>query len=137
MAGRIGNTVTINGRLPDTFPVRAGERLRLRLINAANARIFGLEFEGHQPQIIALAGQPVEPHASEGGRIVLRQAMRVDLIVDITGVPAGRSRVIDTLYRDGASRLADLVYADLTFLDISSATPARLLSNAQPDPGTR
>src|SRR3546814_10182872 len=43
MAGRIGNTVTINGRLPDTFPVRAGERLRLRLINAANARIFGLE----------------------------------------------------------------------------------------------
>src|SRR3546814_4138251 len=51
MAGRIGNTVTITGRLPDTFPVRAGERLRLRLINAANARIFGLEFEGPQPQI--------------------------------------------------------------------------------------
>jgi len=30
MSGRIGNTVTINGRVPDRFPVRAGERLRLR-----------------------------------------------------------------------------------------------------------
>src|SRR5229473_3967609 len=44
MAGRIGNTVTINGRVPESIRVRSGERLRLRLINAAPARIFGLEF---------------------------------------------------------------------------------------------
>jgi len=31
--GRIGNTVTVNGRMPGTFAVRSGERLRL--INAA------------------------------------------------------------------------------------------------------
>src|SRR3546814_8833877 len=74
MAGRIGNTVTINGRLPDTFPVRAGERLRLRLINAANARIFGLEFEGHQPQIIALDRS--EEHTSE-----LQSLMRISSAV--------------------------------------------------------
>src|SRR3546814_8215099 len=49
MSGRIGNTVTVNGRVIETFGVRAGERIRLRLINAANARIFGLEFEGHRP----------------------------------------------------------------------------------------
>ena len=49
MAGRIGNTVTVNGRVTDTFAVRAGERLRLRLINAATARIFGLEFQDHRP----------------------------------------------------------------------------------------
>src|SRR3546814_697273 len=138
MAGRIGNTVTINGRLPDTFPVRAGERLRLRLINAANARIFGLEFEGHQPQIIALDGQPVEPPASEGGRIVLGPAMRVALLVDMTGVPAGRCRVIDTFYRDRAYRLVDLVYADLPLRDKIPDTPIRLPSNplAEPDVGT-
>ena len=41
--GRMGNTVTINGRIQEAFAVRAGERLRLRLINVANARIFGLE----------------------------------------------------------------------------------------------
>ena len=47
--GRVGNTVTVNGRILETFPVRAGERLRLRLINAANARIFALEFQDHRP----------------------------------------------------------------------------------------
>jgi FtsP/CotA-like multicopper oxidase with cupredoxin domain len=31
------------------FAVRPGERIRLRLINAANARIYGLRFGGHKP----------------------------------------------------------------------------------------
>ena len=47
--GRVGDTVTINGRVPEAFPVRRGERIRLRLINAANARVFGLRFAGHAP----------------------------------------------------------------------------------------
>ena len=29
-AGRIGNTVTINGKVPETSPVTSGERIRLR-----------------------------------------------------------------------------------------------------------
>jgi FtsP/CotA-like multicopper oxidase with cupredoxin domain len=48
-AGRLGNTVTINSKVPEDFPV-ARERLRLRLINIANARIFCLECEGHEPR---------------------------------------------------------------------------------------
>ena len=51
-AGRLGNTVTINGRVPDTVALRAGERIRLRLINAANARIFALDFGDLVPQAI-------------------------------------------------------------------------------------
>ena len=31
-SGRIGNTITLNGRAPSSLPVRAGERIRLRLI---------------------------------------------------------------------------------------------------------
>ncbi|MEM7043410.1 MAG: multicopper oxidase domain-containing protein, partial [Pseudomonadota bacterium] len=42
--GRIGNSATVNGTIPDNETVRSGERLRLRLINAANARTFGLDF---------------------------------------------------------------------------------------------
>src|SRR5207244_3632626 len=76
MAGRVGNTVTINGRVPGRFAVRAGERIRLRLINGAPARIFGLEFKGHSPLVVALDGQPIEPHAPDGGRVVLGPAMR-------------------------------------------------------------
>ena len=82
--GRIGNVVTVNGAVRDTFEVRAGERIRLRLINAANARIFALEFEGHTPKVIALDGQPVEPHEPPNGRVFLGPAMRADLLVDLT-----------------------------------------------------
>src|SRR3546814_4729774 len=105
MAGRIGNTVTVNGRVPETFAVRSGERIRLRLINAANARIFALEFEGHAPVVIALDGQPVEPHAPEGGRVVLGPAMRADLILDMTGAPSGRFQVVDNFYQGLGYRL--------------------------------
>src|SRR5438105_3129205 len=42
MSGRIGNTVTINGRVPQPFAVKTEERVRLRLVNAALARIVRL-----------------------------------------------------------------------------------------------
>jgi FtsP/CotA-like multicopper oxidase with cupredoxin domain len=99
MSGRIGNTVTINGRVPDRFPVRSGERIRLRLINAAPARIFGLEFKSHRPLVASFDGQPVEPHVPEGGRVVLGPAMRTDLILDMTGKPAHSAAVLDTFYK--------------------------------------
>src|SRR6266568_1719023 len=94
MSGRIGNTVTINGRVPTRFEVRSGERTRLRLVNAASARIFGLEFKDHRPFVIALDGQPIEPHAPDGGRIVLGPAMRADLIIDMIGAPGSSASVI-------------------------------------------
>ncbi|MHB1220364.1 MAG: multicopper oxidase family protein, partial [Alphaproteobacteria bacterium] len=52
MSGRVGNTVTLNGGVPADEKVRAGERVRLRLINAALARIMALRFEGHRPVIV-------------------------------------------------------------------------------------
>ncbi|TJW39091.1 MAG: multicopper oxidase family protein, partial [Mesorhizobium sp.] len=111
-SGRVGNTVTINGRVPDVFQVRKGQRIRLRLINAANARIFGLDFGNHQPAIIALDGQPVEPHAPEGGLVVLGPAMRADLILDMTADAGSRVSVIDRFYEGLEYRLVDLAYAD-------------------------
>ncbi len=133
--GRIGNTVTVNGRVRDTFDVRAGERIRLRLINAANARIFGLQFEGHSPQIIALDGQPVEPHAPADGRVVIGPAMRVDLVLDLTGRPGQRFQVTDVFYRDLEYRLVDLAYSDETPLrDFSRESALRLPKNPLPEP---
>jgi len=108
--GRIGNTVTINGRLPADLKVRAGERLRLRLINAANARIFALDFQGHAPQVIALDGHAVTPFAPEAGRVVLAPGERCDLIVDCLGDAGQRHAVIDDRYRTRAYRLLDIVY---------------------------
>jgi FtsP/CotA-like multicopper oxidase with cupredoxin domain len=110
MAGRIGNTVTVNGRVPETFAVRAGERIRLRLINAANARIFGLNFRGHEPQVVALDGHPVEPHPIPG-RLTLGPGGRADLIVDLVGEPGERFPVVDSFYWQSRYRLLDLAYS--------------------------
>jgi FtsP/CotA-like multicopper oxidase with cupredoxin domain len=111
-AGRIGNTVTVNGAIRETFELRAGERIRLRLVNAANARIFGLEFRGHDPMVIALDGQPVAPHRPEGGRIVLGPSMRADVLLDATGEPGRSYTVVDDFYPRGTYRLLDLRYAN-------------------------
>jgi FtsP/CotA-like multicopper oxidase with cupredoxin domain len=96
--GRIGNLVTINGEELDNLPVKAGERLRLRMINAANARVFGLRFEGMEPTVIALDGHPVTPHAPPDGRVVFGPGQRVELILDVAGNPGDRLAVVDDYY---------------------------------------
>ncbi|MBU2531839.1 MAG: multicopper oxidase family protein [Alphaproteobacteria bacterium] len=132
--GRVGNTVTINGRIPDTFTIRRGERIRLRLINAANARVFGLEFQGHAPMVIAYDGQPVEPHRIAGGRLDLGPAMRCDLILDGTAKLGERFTVIDKFYRRLAYRLVDLVYAPDALRDQPLETSITLPANLLPEP---
>jgi FtsP/CotA-like multicopper oxidase with cupredoxin domain len=135
-AGRIGNTVTLNGRVQtEPFRVRAGERVRLRLVNAASARVFALEFRGHDPWMVALDGQPVEPHRAEGGAIVLGPAMRADLILDMTGAPGSRHAVHDGFYRQRAYTFNELHYSEEPPLRARPAEPPRLPPNplAEPD----
>ena len=75
-----------------------------------------LRFEGHDPVIIARDGQPCEPHAIEDGRLLLGPAMRVDLIVDMTGEPGGRYSVRDDFYEGLGYELTRLAYrASLQF----------------------
>lgn len=132
--GRVGNTATINGRVPDEFAVRRGERVRLRLINAANARIFGLDFQGHAPTVIALDGQPVTPHEPPGGLVVLGPAMRADLILDMTGEPGNRAQVIDRFYQGLEYRLVDLAYDEAPLRDNAPDWPVALPANPLPEP---
>lgn len=129
-AGRIGNTVTVNGAIREAFAVRAGERIRLRLINASNARIYGLSFEGHQPWIIALDGQPVAPHWD--GRVVLGPAMRADVILDCSAAPGSRHRVIDDFYSRRTYRLLDLEYSKDKPLREAFEPAPRLAPNSIP-----
>jgi FtsP/CotA-like multicopper oxidase with cupredoxin domain len=110
MSGRVGNTVTINGTVSDEVPVRAGERIRLRLVNAALARIMALRFEEHRPVVVAIDGQPCEPHEAPEGRLLLGPAMRIDVVIDMQGEPGRRYRIIDDFY-DGLSYwLTELAY---------------------------
>ncbi|MGI0526655.1 multicopper oxidase family protein [Rhizobium giardinii] len=110
MSGRVGNTVTLNGRVSEAEAVRAGERIRLRLVNGSLARIMALRFEGHRPVIVAIDGQPCDPHEPEGGRILLGPAMRVDVMLDMQGEPGRRYGVVDDFYDGLSYRLTRLAY---------------------------
>lgn len=112
MSGHVGKLVTLNGTVPVDQPVRAGERIRLRLINAAPARIMALRFEGHHPVVVAIDGQPCDPHEPEGNRLLLGPAMRIDVILDMQGEPGRRYAVTDDFYDGLSYTLTRLAYAD-------------------------
>lgn len=95
--GRTGNLIGVNGQYAYAMQAETGERLRLRLINAANARIFGLKLEGMTGWTVALDGMPLDAPEEVSGEIVLAPAQRVDLIVDVTTSdgPAGLLMSLD------------------------------------------
>jgi FtsP/CotA-like multicopper oxidase with cupredoxin domain len=139
-AGRLGNTVTVNGREIEEWPLHGGERVRLRLVNACSARILALEFKDHRPALIALDGQAVEPREpprDEAGRarVVLSPGERADVVLDAIGIPGQRSRVIDSFYRNDEYRLLDLVYAAKPLRELEFGPPPVLKPNDVPEPG--
>ena len=98
-AGRIGNWITVNGQ--GEWTARAGHfsRLRLRLINTANARIFTLKTQGMEGWIVALDGMPLDvPERLD--QLILAPSQRADLIVDIVGDEGGEARLV-SMERDG------------------------------------
>lgn len=114
MGGRIGNVVTINGSRHADVSLRAGERIRLRLVNACLARFMALRFAGHRVVVVALDGQPVtQPFVPSGGRVLIAPAQRVDLLLDTVGDPGGRYSVTDDFYGGRLTyRLAELAYTN-------------------------
>lgn len=109
--GRLGNVIAINGQAAGpglALEVRSGERIRLRLINSATARVFQLTFAGHAPRIIAFDGQAVTPHETGKEPVLLGPGMRVDLVIDCSGAPESRFAITDT---DSRAVLATIAYA--------------------------
>lgn len=135
MSGRVGNTVTLNGHVPGDQLVRAGERIRLRLVNASLARIMALRFQGHRPVVVATDGQPCDPHEPDGERLMLGPAMRLDVIIDMPGTPGSRHAVIDDFYDGLAYELTSLAYsAQPPLREQPLDAPLRLPSNPLPEP---
>ena len=135
MAGRTGSTVTLNGTVPVDQPVRAGERIRLRLVNGALARLMALRFDGHRPIVVAVDGQPCEPFEPDNGRLLLGPAMRIDVIIDMQGEPGQRYAVIDDFYDGLSYALTNLAYDQGTALRPHPLdAPLSLPRNPLPEP---
>ncbi|MGP6086466.1 multicopper oxidase family protein [Antarctobacter jejuensis] len=78
--GRMGNFAKV---ILSRTTARKGDRLRLRLINTATARIFPVQLEGLEGRVVALDGRPL-PAPREIGTLALAPAQRVDVIGDVT-----------------------------------------------------
>lgn len=110
---------------PLAIPVRANERVRLRLLNATVARLLSIRMEGHAPTVMAIDGQPAEPFAAREGRVMFGPGNRVDLFVDATGQPGSVSPVL-LENEQGSGPIARLVY--------EQAPPARARPRGEPRP---
>jgi len=127
-AGRLGNFITVNGHAEPKFEVAGGERIRLRLLNIANARIMHLLFNEPGISVIAIDGQPVEPFSPDAGRIVLAPGQRTDLIIDMTSAPAS-STAIELVIGEYAYEIASFTYRPQVRREQLLETPIRLPAN--------
>ena len=81
--GRLGNWLTVNGQTKPMMSVRPGERIRLRCISVANARIMAFSFPGLIASIVAIDGQPLASPSALTEPLLIAPAQRADLIIDI------------------------------------------------------
>ncbi len=87
--GRWGNVVTANGATDTVLRAAPGERVRLRMINASNARTYAPEFGSLDARIIAVDGMlAAEPIAPDGFVLAPGNRIDVDLIMPAEGEPA-------------------------------------------------
>ncbi len=105
MDGRWGNAITINGRSDTVLAVRPGERLRLRLLNTANGRVFAPDFGDLDAKIIAVDGLYLrEPIAASGYE--LAPGNRIDVDVTFDRSSAAPFEVTDRFYAQRPNLLA-------------------------------
>lgn len=103
-AGRIGNWVTVNGKGAWSQDVAQHARLRLRVVNTANARIFTLGVQGLEGWVVALDGMPLDaPQPLD--RVTLAPAQRADLIVDVIA-DEGEEALLVSFEGDGGFAVA-------------------------------
>ena len=105
--GRWGNAPTINGKIRPEYQAKPGERIRLRLINGANARIFSPHIEGLSANIIAVDGKPVTKFIALD-RFVLSPGNRIDLDIRIPEQAGGTIFTVEDRFTRKAFELASI-----------------------------
>lgn len=152
MAGMAGGEVAyplylVNGRVPtgpDVLTARPGQRVRLRLINAAAETMFRVALADHQMQITHTDGYPATP--LETSVLLIGMGERYDAVVTLDdGVfplvaePVGKSGLGRALVRTGAGevpaashRPSELAMSPVTVGDLRVG-PGHALPRRDPD----
>ncbi len=132
--GRWGNLVTVNGRRTPRLSVRPGERLRLRLLNVANGRVFAPDFSALDANVIAVDGlytaRPLTPTGFE-----LAPGNRLDIDVIIPASAVGQTFTIFDRFTRQAIPLAEIVVEGEPVATPQFDSPARAHVPAWQRPG--
>jgi len=129
--GRSGRWITVNGAYRPQMKIRAGERVRLRLVNVCNASIYALKLEGLKADLIALDGQPVAPRDVSSEPMLFSPAQRIDLAVAADPNHQGKAS-LRSLRRDGSDELAGFVIEPSSTGAGKNPDPIRLPDNPLP-----
>ncbi len=94
-AGRIGPLVTVNSEpIPVTKILPPRARARLRILNAATARIMQIAFAGARPWILAVDGQPCEAFEPARQTIPIGPGARFDVMLDLPAEAGAEATLI-------------------------------------------
>lgn len=99
----------INGRPPEdhaSVQVRRGERLRLRVINAASDTLFSLAVDDHSLTVVASDGHEVVPTRTDA--LVIGMGERFDVLLDASR--PGAHRIVASALGKGGRAVAILRY---------------------------
>ncbi len=103
--GRWGNAITINGSTQTALRVQPGERIRLRMLNSANGRVFRPDFGDLDARIIAVDGLYLrEPIAA--GAFEMTPGNRLDIDIAFDRSPVSPPELWDRFYPSRPNRLA-------------------------------
>lgn len=122
--GRWGNVVTVNGRSNPRLSVRAGDRVRLRLVNSANGRIFRPDLGALDARIIAVDGLYLRQAIPYRG-FDLAPGNRLDLDVRIGTASNGVFPITDRFYERLPNHLADVMVDGIAPTPKTFSPPAR------------
>lgn len=105
--GRWGNVITVNGRSDQRLRVRSGERVRLRLVNSANGRVFTPDFGGLDAKVIAVDGTYLR-HPVEASGFEVSPGNRLDVDISFRGAESQSYVVMDRFVAGRPNRLATI-----------------------------
>jgi FtsP/CotA-like multicopper oxidase with cupredoxin domain len=123
--GRWGQAITVNGKSSARLVVKAGERIRLRMLDVANGRVFSPDFGPLEARIIAFDGlyaeRPLDPRGLE-----IAPGNRVDLDLTVPKSLAGqRVEIYDRFYARRPNLLAEVVVLDESIETPTFPSPAK------------
>ena len=97
--GRWGQVVTVNGDAAQQLSVRPGERLRLRLVNTSNGRVYRPDFGALAPRVVAVDGMyTARPLPLEGFELAPGNRLDLDIVIPASA-PVGAYTVTDRFTR--------------------------------------